>query len=92
MAKSIGAYATVLKGSVEAIIVSGGIANSKMFTEGLVERVKYIAPVVLMPGEFEMEALAAGAIRALNGNEKIIQYTGEPVWQGFEELKKTHVV
>jgi len=90
IAKSIGAYASVLEGKVDAILISGGIAHSKMFTDGLIKRVKYIAPVVLMPGEFEMEALAAGAIRALEGKEEIKTYTGEPVWMGFEELRKTH--
>ena len=90
VAKSIGAYATVLKGKVDAILISGGIAHSKMFTEGVIERVSYIAPIVLMPGEFEMEALAAGAIRVLEGTEEVREYTGEPVWNGFDHLKKTH--
>ncbi|MBQ9032067.1 MAG: butyrate kinase [Parasporobacterium sp.] len=90
VAKSIGAYATVLKGRVDAILISGGIAHSKMFTDGIADRVSYIAPIVLMPGEFEMEALAAGAIRCLEGQEPLREYTGEPVWNGFGDLLKTH--
>ena len=89
LAKSIGAYATVLEGNVDAIILTGGLAQSDYFTEGIKRRVKYIAPVVVMPGEVEMEALAAGAVRALKGEEEILTYTGQPVWEGFDELKKT---
>ena len=43
----------------------------------------FIAPVTVMAGEFEMEALAAGAIRALSGEEEAKTYTGIPVWSGF---------
>ena len=90
IAKSIGAYSTVLNGQVDAILLTGGIAHSTRFTSGITKRVQYIAPVVILAGEFEMEALAAGAIRALNGEEQILTYTGEPVWAGFEILKATH--
>lgn len=90
IAKSIGAYATVLEGDVDAILITGGIANSKRFVQGIIKRVSYIAQVVVMPGEFEMEALAAGVIRVLSGKEKMRTYTGEPVWDGFDELLKTH--
>lgn len=41
-------------------------------------------PMDTYPGEFEMEAMAAGAIRVLNGEEKLKEYTGELVWNGFE--------
>ena len=44
-----------------------------------------IAPVRAYPGEFEMEALAAGALRALRGEETIKEYTGVPVFQGFAD-------
>ena len=37
-----------------------------------------------MAGDFEMEALASGAIRALNGEEELLEYTGEPVWTKFD--------
>lgn len=90
IAKSIGAYATVLEGKVDAILLTGGIAHAERFVEGIIRRVCYIAPVVVMPGEFEMEALAAGAIRVLSGEEDLREYTGEPVWEGFDELIKTH--
>ena len=47
--------------------------------------VKYIAPVKVYAGEFEMEALAAGALRVLTGQEQPKTYTGVPVWNGFDE-------
>ena len=43
--------------------------------------------VDIIPGEFEMEALAAGALRALTGEEILKEYTGEPVFRGFDHLK-----
>ena len=42
-----------------------------------------IAPLTVVAGEFEMEALAAGAIRVLSGEEEAKTYTGIPVWSGF---------
>jgi butyrate kinase len=82
--KDIGAYATVLKGDVDAILLTGGIANDTYLVEKITDMVKYIAPVTVYAGEFEMEAMAAGALRVLTGQEQPKTYTGEPVWRGFE--------
>jgi len=82
--KNIGAYATVLKGDVDAILLSGGITNDSYLVEQITDMVKYIAPVKVYAGEFEMEALAAGALRVLTGQEQPKTYTGVPVWNGFE--------
>jgi butyrate kinase len=82
--KQIGAYASVLKGAVDAILLTGGIANSAYLVEHLVDMVKYIAPVKVFAGEFEMEALASGALRVLKGQERPKIYTGIPVWNGFQ--------
>ena len=82
-AKYIGAMAVALKGKVEAVILTGGISNSTLVTEMIKEYVGWIAEVVVMPGEFELEALAAGALRALRGEEEMKVYTGAPVWNGF---------
>lgn len=84
VAKNIGSYATVLKGDVEAIILTGGLAYDKSLVEQLKEMTGYIAPVISMPGEYEMEALAAGALRIFRGEEEAQEYTGEAVWQGFD--------
>jgi len=82
--KNIGAYATVLKGDVDAILLTGGITNDSYLVEQVTDMVNYIAPVKVYAGEFEMEALAAGALRVLTGQEQPKTYTGVPVWNGFE--------
>lgn len=83
ISKSIAAYAAVLKGDVDAILLTGGIANDSYLVQQITDRVKFLAPVNAYPGEFEMEALAAGAIRVLSGQEQAKVYTGDPVWSGF---------
>ena len=83
--KNIGAYATVMNGEVDAILLTGGIAHDAYLVEGITKMVKYIAPVKVFAGEFEMEALAAGAWRVLTGREEAKVYTGIPVWNGFEK-------
>ena len=70
MAKEIGAMATVLKGKVDAIILTGGLAHNKRLTAWINERVSFIAPVEIVPGEDEMLALAQGALRVVSGAEK----------------------
>jgi len=82
--KNIGAYSAVLKGKVDAILISGGLANDPYLIENLKDMVGYIAPVRVYPGEFEMEALANGAIRVLEGREIAKNYNGIPVWRGFK--------
>ncbi len=69
MAKAIGEMATVVDGNVDAIIVTGGIAYSNMFTSKLMKKVGFISHVEIMPGENEMESLAFGALRVLKGEE-----------------------
>ena len=67
-AKEIGAAAAVLKGSVDAILLTGGIAHSQYVVNYLDDMVNYIGPLFVYPGEHEMEALALGAYNALSGN------------------------
>ncbi|MBI3193662.1 MAG: butyrate kinase [Ignavibacteriae bacterium] len=74
IAKEIGAMATVLNGNVNAIVLTGGIATSELVTVWIEERVKFVAPVIILPGEDEMQALALGVLRALRGEEKILEY------------------
>lgn len=69
VSKGIGELATVVQGRVDAIIITGGIANSKTITRWIADSVAFIAPVTIMPGENEMEALAIGALRVLRGEE-----------------------
>ncbi len=68
-AKAIAGLATVVKGEVRAIILTGGMSHIKRLTDAIEERVSFIAPVYLMPGELEMEALATGAWRVMRGEE-----------------------
>lgn len=76
IAKEIGAMATVLRGQVDAIVLTGGVANSEMLVAWIRERVQFIAPVLLYPGENEMLALAQGALRVLRGEEEAKRYRG----------------
>lgn len=75
IAKGIGELATVVEGKVDLIILTGGIAHSKMLTSWIEKRVAFIAHVEIMPGENEMEALAFGALRVLRGEETAREYT-----------------
>lgn len=74
IAKDIGAMATTLLGKVNAIVLTGGMANSKSLVKKIRARVKFLAPVLIFPGEDEMEALTRGALRVLNGEEKAKEY------------------
>lgn len=74
IAKDIGSAATVLKGEVDAILITGGIAYSKNLIKLISERVKFIAPIHVYPGEDEMQALAESAFLAVKGQMEIKQY------------------
>ena len=72
--KEIGAMATVLKGQVDAIVITGGVAHSEMLVNWVRQRVAWIAPLLIYPGEDEMLALAQGALRVLRGQEQAREY------------------
>lgn len=74
VSKNIGSMSCVLKGKVDQIIITGGIAYDKVVIKGLTERVGFIAPITVYPGEDELLALAQGALRVLNGEEKAMNY------------------
>jgi butyrate kinase len=69
VAKEIGAMSAVLAGDVDRIVLTGGIAYSNRIVDDISSRVKFIAPIVVVPGEEELSALAAGALRVLRGEE-----------------------
>lgn len=77
VAKNIGELSTVVNGSVDAIIITGGMAYSKLLTGWITERVKFIAPIVIVPGENELEALAKGGLRVLKGEEEVHRFLGK---------------
>ena len=74
IAKEIAAYATILNWKVDAIGITGAIAKNSYITDFIERHVSFIAPVYIYPGEFEMEGLANGGIRALTGQEVIKTY------------------
>lgn len=75
IAKSIGQMSVVHKGKTDVIILTGGIAHSKMLTDLIKDYTDFIAPVAVMPGESEMQALAFGGLRLLSGKESPHIYT-----------------
>ena len=81
--KEIGAMAAVLGGNVDGILLGGGMVHNKSLVRAIEERCGWIAPVTAYPGEFELEAMAAGARRVLDGVEKPLRYSGKPVFEGF---------
>lgn len=74
VAKGIGELATVVNGQVDRIVLTGSIAYSEMITGWIKEKVRFIAPVEVLPGEHELEALAAGALRVVKGEEAAQDY------------------
>jgi len=68
--KTIGEMASVLKGEIDAIVITGGIAYSKMLTDWIIERVSFLGRILLYPGEDEMESLNSGALRVLRKEEE----------------------
>ena len=63
--------ATVLNGAVDALLLTGGMAHSQRLVSALSERVAWIAPIAVYPGEDELQALAEGVLRALRQEEHI---------------------
>ncbi|MGO1528068.1 butyrate kinase [Senegalia sp. (in: firmicutes)] len=74
VAKEIGACAAVLKGKVDGIILTGGIAYDKLFISWIEESIEFIGKVFIYPGEDEMIALAQGGLRVLRGEEEAKEY------------------
>ncbi len=74
IAKEIGAMAAVLEGKVDAIILTGGMARAERLCDDIADRTGFIAPVITIPGSLELEALAQGAWRVINGEETAREY------------------
>lgn len=83
--KTIGSMATVMHGKVDGILLGGGMVYNKDLVAQITEACSFIAPVTPYPGEFEMEAMASGAIRVLEGEEVVKKYSGISTWQGFDQ-------
>lgn len=74
VSKDIAALASVVKGKVDSIILTGGCAYTKVLTDEIDDRVDWIAPVTIIPGAREMEALAKGIGRVLDNKEEYRVY------------------
>jgi butyrate kinase len=74
IAKEIGAMATVLHGELDAVVLTGGLTRSDMLVSLITRRVRFLAPVLVYPGEDEMKSLAEGALRILRGEEQAQEY------------------
>jgi len=70
ISKEIGSLAPVTKGEIDAVILTGGLAFDTDLVQMISENVKFIAPVIVLPGEDEMVALSGGVLRVLSGEEK----------------------
>ena len=77
IAKDIGGMATVNNGEIDRVILTGEIARSERLVTSLTKRVEFIAPVEVVPGAVEMEALVAGTMRILRGEEELKDYDTE---------------
>jgi butyrate kinase len=75
VAKAVGEMAVALKGRVDGIILTGGLAHSKLMTDLIEQWVSFLAPIYLEPGEFELEALAGGIYHVLKGEEPVHTFT-----------------
>ena len=74
IAGDIGTMSVALKGHIDRIVLTGGLAHSEMLTKWINEWISFLAPVFIYPGEDEMKAMAEGALRVLQGEEQVNEY------------------
>lgn len=74
IAKELGAMATVLRGGINAIVLTGGLATSAMLVSWITDRVRFLAPVLVYPGEDEMRTLAAETLAVLQNASIPLDY------------------
>jgi butyrate kinase len=74
IAKEIGAIAAVFKGNFDAIVLTGGMAHSEKLVGDITDYVSFLGKVIVVPGDFEIEALGSAAMRVLEGKETPQEY------------------
>lgn len=74
VAKEIGSRATVLKGDIDGVLFTGGLAYSKFLIDLITPYIEFLGDIEVYPGEEEMQALAEGAYRVLSGEEILKEY------------------
>ena len=88
--KEIGAMAAVLKGKVDAILLTGGLMIYEDIAKKIKERCGWIADIYVYPGEREQEALAKETLKALKGERETCIYDGIPPFTGFDFIDSDH--
>lgn len=83
--KAVGSMATVLKGDVDQIILTGGLLRFNDIYLGIKERCAFISPITVYCGEFEQSSLAMNALHALQNKIEVKRYSGKAVWDGFKD-------
>jgi len=91
ISKEVGAMATVLKGNVDAIIFTGGLSRSDMLMRWIKERVSFIADVIVIPGQKEMDAMAESVLRILKGEEEAKEYIPKEILDPMKKYGKQEV-
>lgn len=90
ISQEIAQHVATLEGRVDAIVLTGGMAHDDALVAAIEARVASIAPIECVPGEREMEALAAGALRVLAGEEEARTYEREPAQPTATTAAATH--
>ena len=92
VAKETGAMAAVLAGKVDAILLTGGMAHSERLIGRLRSYIEWIAPITVYPGEDELQALAEGVFRVLDGEESVKTLRSDEAGSGQKEQRKALVI
>lgn len=74
VAKSIGEMFAVLKGNVDAILLTGEIAHSQFVVRSIIDHVERFAPIFIYAGDNELQAMATNALRVLKGEMEVQEY------------------
>lgn len=78
IAKAAGGAACALSGKIDGIVIGGGAAQSNVLVDKIRERIEFLGPIYVHPGENELESLAQGALRVLDGEEEAQSYKRRP--------------
>jgi len=74
MAKEAGGMAAALRGEVDAVVITGGMAYNFWVTDLLSQYLSFLGEIFVFPGEAELEALTRGVLRVMDGIEEEREY------------------
>jgi butyrate kinase len=72
--KCIGEMFAVLKGEVDGILITGEVAYSNFVIRYILDHVEKFAPAYMYPGDNEIKAMAANALRVIKGEMAVQEY------------------